>query len=72
MNGSNGNLAGALEEADMYFSGVGQMAEMQISDGGYTASPVTANMGQGVMATGGGFGGGNAHGNGGQDDLLML
>jgi AP-2 complex subunit beta-1 len=64
-----GNLAAALDEADMYFAGVGsqQMATMQLGgDGGdFTAHPVTAGMhGNGVHASG--------RANGGGDDLLIF
>jgi AP-2 complex subunit beta-1 len=66
---AGGNLEAALNEADMYFSGVGsqQFAQMQLGDangGGYVTSPVTAGMpGNGVHHRGG---------DGGGDDLLML
>lgn len=35
MNGGGGDLAGALDAADMYFAGVGnqQLAQMQLNDG---------------------------------------
>jgi hypothetical protein len=61
-NGVNGGLANALNEADLYFAGVGsqQLAQMQVADSGYTSSSVTANQHQGGQT------------NGNNDDLLIL
>ncbi|THV71470.1 putative AP-2 adaptor complex subunit beta [Aureobasidium pullulans] len=43
-NAANGDLAAAVDAADMYFSNIGtqQMANMSLNDDGYATSPITA------------------------------
>lgn len=48
-NGSNGDLAAAVDAADLYFSGIGsqQMAQLSVADGdGYMSSPTSAGPGE--------------------------
>jgi AP-2 complex subunit beta-1 len=81
MNTGGGDLAGALDAADMYFAGVGnqQLAQMQLNDGpaaggwdggqsggGFASTPVTANAGMGQTGYMG------QHNGQANDDLLVL